>query len=129
MDKKVSQLIEDVLKSNDFSTTTDWLAYCLHRAVEVTLFEEKNVVIQQSIKSGIPAVGDKKIIGNDLYRLQDSNWKETYKLLCIGNFSICIEIVQDVNVEKNNLEFVNVEVKQYFISFSDPDPNDQFLLS
>jgi hypothetical protein len=115
---EIRQLIDDVIKTHDHSVTTDWLSYCLLRSVEIELLEEKEIVVQQSIKSGVPAVGIKKLIDSG-----DGNQKNQYSLLCRHNFTICIEIVEDVNVDDSNKDFVNVKVRQYFLTFNDPDSN------
>lgn len=113
---EIRQLIDEVVKSYDHSVTTDWLSYCLLRSVEIDLLSEGETVVQLSIKSGVPAVGTKKLIDND-----DKPVKNQYSLLCRRNFTICIETVEDVNVDDSNKDFVNVKVKQYVLSFSDPD--------
>jgi len=102
---EICQLIEEVVRTGESSTTIDWLAYCVLRKVNVDLLEEKEIIVQKSIKSGLPAVGFKRT-----FEPQDLNLRTS--------FIICIEVVEDVSVDSSNLDFVNVKMKQYFISFN-----------
>jgi hypothetical protein len=109
---EMCQLIEEVVKTGESSITIDWLAYCVLRKVNTDLLDEKEIIVQKSIKSGLPAVGFKRTVDVS----QDPNLRTNYH-----SFIICIEVVEDVNVDSNNLDFVNVKMKQYFICFSDPE--------
>lgn len=119
MDKQYLQsLLEKVLKTCNDTVTTDWLAYCMCKSIEPNILDEKTEVIQKSIKSGIPAVDTISLVDNDLYELQDDNWKNKYKTLCCDGFAIYVEIVEDVKVS-DNIDFVNIFVRQIFIIFND----------
>jgi hypothetical protein len=125
--KDIRQLIDDVIKSCDPSVTTDWLAYCLLKS-NINLLEEKEIVVQRSIKSGIPSVGTKTLIDNDCSLLKDSQSNtsgadaDRYKLLYERHeFTICIEIIQDVYVDETDHSFIHIKIQQYFISFDNPD--------
>jgi hypothetical protein len=119
--KDIRQLIDDVIKSCDPSVTTDWLAYCLLKS-NIYLLEEKEIVVQRSIKSGIPAVGTRTLIDNDPINFNNSVLDaDRYRLLFKRHdFTVCIEIVEDVCINSDSV-FVNIKIKQYFISFDNPD--------
>jgi hypothetical protein len=111
-----------ISKCND-SITTDWLAYCMLRSVDIEVLDEKIVEIKRSIKDGIPAVGQILLIDNDFYQTQSQNWKDEYRLICRDEFSICIEEVIDINFFDEN--FITIKNKKIFLKFDDPDKNLQ----
>jgi hypothetical protein len=115
----LQSLLKKVLETCNDTATTDWLSYCMYKATEFNVLQEKTEVIQKSIKSGIPAVDTIHLIDNDFHEMQDNGWKDKYKILCRNGFAICIEIVEDVKM--SDKDFVDIFVRQIFISFNDPD--------
>lgn len=111
-----------ISKCND-SITTDWLAYCMLSSVDFEVLDEKIVEIKKSIKDGIPPVGQILLIDNDFYDSQSQNWKDEYRLICINEFSICIEEIIDINFFDEN--FVVIKIRKIFLKFDDPDKNLQ----
>jgi len=121
MEEELRSLIEDVIKNCNHSTTTDWLSYCILRSVKAEVLSDKKVIDRRLLTSGIPAVNSKRLMDNDFYQMQSNEWKQAYRLLCRPEFTICIDIVEDVKIDEADNHFVNVFARQLFILFRDPD--------
>jgi hypothetical protein len=125
IDKQIRQLIEEVIESSTPSITTDWLSYCLLKS-NINLLENKEIIAQRSIKSGIPSVGTRTLVDNDNFNINSTSNSgsnaDRYKLLFERReFTICIEIIKDVSVDESNHSFINIKIEQFFISFDNTD--------